>query len=133
MDKRGCLHALSMTRLRLVMKGKLITARSKTKARGQRGSWFAEVNGESLPCVHAYWFKNGWYDDPHARPGEQQWEELFAAIREKKRVVLTTYRVIDGGIGFERAGYVAVYAVDNISVDGSRLRFQFTESLIELE
>jgi len=27
------------------------------KAIGQRGSWFAAVDDEDLPCVHAHWFK----------------------------------------------------------------------------
>ena len=25
------------------------------KAKGSRGSWFAVVDGETLPCVHEYW------------------------------------------------------------------------------
>jgi hypothetical protein len=42
------------------------------KAVGQRGSWFASVNGETYPCVYAYWFRGGWNHDPNARPGERK-------------------------------------------------------------
>src|SRR4051794_21444667 len=67
------------------------------RAVGKRGQWFAEVDREVLPCVHAHWYKNGWYHDPHYRPGDPQWEELIASVREKGRVVLTTDNASDEG------------------------------------
>ena len=30
---------------------------------GARGSWYAEVDGERLPCVHSYSFKTSHYND----------------------------------------------------------------------
>ena len=106
---------------------------SKTKAVGRRGSWFAEVNGESLPCVHEYWVRQGcYYHDPNAVPGERKWDELIAAIQTKKRVILTKDKVYDGGNRFERSGYVAVFEVDDLEIDGRNLRFRLTRRLVEL-
>jgi hypothetical protein len=37
----------------------------RAKAKGHRGSWFAEVDGELLPCVHQHWRRGFYYDDPY--------------------------------------------------------------------
>lgn len=47
--------------------------RETKKAIGSIGSWFATVDGEQLPVV---------------RPGELQFNEFVAQIRQKGRVVL---------------------------------------------
>jgi hypothetical protein len=104
----------------------------KTKAVGHRGSWFAEVDGELLPCVHKHWWRGRSYHDPNARPGDVKWNELIEAIRDKGRVVLTDDRVSDDETAFERSGYIAVYEVANLQVEGSHLKFDFVRRIANL-
>jgi len=50
------------------------------KATGQRGSWFAEVGGEQLPCVHQYWSRSGKYDDPYVSENTPPWPEFLHGL-----------------------------------------------------
>jgi hypothetical protein len=102
-------------------------------AEGQRGSWFAVVNGERLPCVHEHWYRRGLYHDPNAyRDNPAKWDELIQSIREKKRVILTRDKVVDELKSFERTGYIGVFEVDDISRDGFDLKFRFVKRLAHL-
>jgi hypothetical protein len=110
----------------------------KLKATGQRGSWFAEVDGESIPCGHKHWTRNTRgsmvYDDPYFSPEtEAKWEPFVAALKAGKRVILTNDNVSDEGHAFERTGYIALYAIDNVEIVGENLRFRFIKRLAELE
>ncbi|HEX2256262.1 MAG TPA: hypothetical protein VHG92_06090 [Afifellaceae bacterium] len=102
------------------------------KAIGHRGLWFATVDGERLPCVHAYWFKGGRYHDPNIRLDEAKWRELVDAIRAKKKVILTNDKVSDEETAFQRTSYIAVFSVDDISVEDG-LRFRFVDRLYSLQ
>lgn len=106
------------------------------KAIGTRGSWFAVVEREALPCVHKYWWRNGFYNDTGLRPS-QKTNELVEAIRNVKKVILTDDEINpgagDGGtIVFNRVGYIAVYSVDDIEFDDAGLRFRFKDRLADL-
>ena len=108
------------------------------KAIGERGSWFATVNGERLPCVHKHWIKFTHHCDPGYVEGERQWDELFAAIMEGKKIIVTKDDVESrpdrkSGAGFTRTGYVAVFAVDNVTADESGLRFDLKNRLCDLQ
>jgi hypothetical protein len=108
----------------------------KLKAIGSRGSWFADVAGERLPCVHSGWLgKRGLYHDPNAAPGTPKFDEHLAAIQNGKRVILTKSVMADpvGGFGFERSEYVAIFAVDEVNVSGSDLTFRLGARSTELE
>ena len=105
----------------------------KHKATGTRGSWFAEVGGELLPCVHAFWYKAPQYDDPHAVSGERKWEELVAAIRDKGRVILTNDDAIDGGFGFNRSSYIAEFSISDLEFEHGHLKFRMVKRLRDLE
>jgi len=103
------------------------------KAEGQRGSWFAVVNGESLPCVHEHWYRKGSYHDPNAyRENPAKWDGLISALRSTKRAILTKDNVVDELKSFERIGYIAVFEIDEISLDGFDLRFRFVKRLANL-
>jgi hypothetical protein len=103
------------------------------KATGSRGEWFAVVDGERLPCVYQYWRKAYDYDDPHVSPGAP-WPEFIQAISNKCKVVLTSDNVLDpDGFGFERTGYIAVFSVGDVRIEGSHLRFRFLERLAHLK
>jgi hypothetical protein len=107
----------------------------KYTAAGKRGSWFAIVNGESLPCVHSRWTQRGEYHDPNAKPGTPKWDEHFAAIKDGGRVILTRSIIATEalGFGFERAEYVAVFGVDNAEISDNGLRFRLRDRLMDLE
>jgi hypothetical protein len=63
------------------------------KAVGQRGSWFAKVEGEELPCIHRYWLKGLDYHDPFVRHQDghpvAKIKEFVEAVADRKRAVLT--------------------------------------------
>jgi len=108
----------------------------KRKAIGQRGSWFAEVNEESLPCVHDYWVQRTpdglFYNDPNCDALTSKWKEFIDALKTKQRAILTHDKAINDGLGFERQGYIAVFGIEGVVVEGRTLRFRFTERLINL-
>ena len=103
------------------------------RATGTRGSWFAEVGGELLPCVHEYWYKPPVYDDPHAILGDKKWDELADAISRLKRVVLTKDEPIDGGLGFNRTGYIAEFEISDFKYGDGHLQFRMVRRLRNLK
>jgi hypothetical protein len=108
----------------------------RKKATGQRGSWFAVIDGERLPCVHKHWWKNGRYRDPNARPGERKWDEFIAALQTGKRAILTNDEPWSGEGPFVRKSgkeaYIAVWDIDDVRVDGSELTFRFASRVADL-
>ena len=107
--------------------------RPTARAIGERGSWFATVNGERLPCVHQYWIKGTRHCAPRVSRNSKKDVELVAAIQRYKKVVVTKDNVVDDGIEFERVGYVAVFAVNNIDWRGGDLSFDLTERIFDLK
>lgn len=103
----------------------------KPKAVGARGSWFAEVQGEQLPCVHDYWLGKMHYIDPGVVVGQRQWDEYIEAIKQKQIVVLTHGKRGEDGV-FHRSGYVATYAVANVCVTQAGLEMDLIKRLINL-
>lgn len=112
------------------------------KAVGRQGWWFAEVDGEALPCIHKHWLKGTTYHDPFERHEGKNKDhrivEAVDAIKAKRRVILTDdYADInqDGKVrGFERKNYIAIFEVDDIQYtlqDG--LRFRLTRRLCNLQ
>ena len=101
------------------------------KAVGERGSWFAMVDGERLPCFHRYWV-NGLRHHSRFGDGSPKHRELVAAILRDPRIVLTEDRVSEGGRAFERTGYIGVFRVGNIEADDEEIRFDLLERLAEL-
>ncbi|MDX2074625.1 MAG: hypothetical protein SFX19_09735 [Alphaproteobacteria bacterium] len=106
------------------------------KAKGKRGSWFAVVGGEYLPCVHEEWYhwNNGkpYYLDEGIKLGIRQWDELVDALKNKKRAILTKDRWSENR-NFERIGYIAVWEIDNILAVNNELRFDFIRRISDLK
>jgi hypothetical protein len=102
-------------------------------ALGQRGSWFAVVNDERLPCIHRHWLKGFVYDDPNCEPNGKKWIELIEGLKMTSKAVLTLDRVLDGGKGFVREGYVAVYSIADVELNGSHLQFRLVDKLANLK
>lgn len=110
---------------------------SKRKAIGERGSWFATVDGERLPCVHRYWVTGKLHSDPGYLEGEGKWPEFVDAIREKMKVILTKDEPIGApdkksGVVFKRTGYIAVFSVADVCTNEHGLHFKLLERLYDL-
>ena len=101
------------------------------KPKGQRGSWFADWKGQSLPCVHACWCRPGkgrmTYLDPFVGD-DPKWGPFIAAIRHGT-VILTNDDVGQDGQPFRRTAYIATYRVRNVQVIGTHLAFELVERL----
>jgi hypothetical protein len=106
--------------------------RPKLTATGTRGSWFADVAGARLACVHRHWLKGRRYSDPHAEPGRPPWDEFIRAIAAGGKVVLTNDDHLGGG-SFRRTGYIAVWSVANVHVSNSTLTFEMVDRLADLD
>jgi|GEM_PF-2962122 len=101
---------------------------------GQRGRWFAKLDGEELPCVRKHWWIPGQpprYHDPYGRPDGGRWDEIAAALVSTGRAILTSDNEVqpDPVIRFNRRGYVAVFRASNVTLDQNGLRFNFEERL----
>ncbi len=104
------------------------------KAVGQRGSWFAEVDGELLPCSHKHWFQpSGEYNDPGVEEGTKIWDDFIGALKATSKTILTTDNVSPDERQFERTGYIAVFAIDDVRVEDGCLRFRFVDRLCHLK
>jgi hypothetical protein len=99
---------------------------SKLKAKGSRGSWFAEVDGERLPCVHEHWARK-WpdYNDPGIKPGGRKENEYIDAIKNGTVILTTDDVVSQEPFRFSRTGYVAIYTVEDVTADDSGISFRF--------
>lgn len=89
----------------------------------------------TLPCAHDHWYKKGEYHDPNAyrTPTKKKWDDLIAAIREQKLVILTKDKVIDELSSFDRTGYIGIFEVENVTVTGNDLRYQFVKRVANLQ
>lgn len=116
----------------------IVSAMEKKKAIGRISWWFAEVDGEAIPCVHEHWWQAGpppRYNDTEI-PHHQKAHEFVEAIKRLKRVILTKGKAVPKetgeGILIPRAAYVAVFAVEDIEFDEAGLRFTFLKRLVDL-
>ncbi|MDR6661375.1 hypothetical protein J2W51_003961 [Tardiphaga robiniae] len=101
------------------------------KAIGTRGSWFAKVGNEDLPCIHKHWLSGMSYHEPYCEISENKWSEYVDALRLGK-AILTTDNVVGEGPQFQRSGYVAVFRVANVALSGRDLTFDLVERLEDL-
>ncbi len=94
--------------------------------RGHAGSWFAEWEGEKLPCVHARWVEGRWpnYLDPKC-DGRPKWDKFIAALKNGRKAILTTSHPPDRNGIMRRKSYVGVWEVHGVDVSDGELRFTF--------
>ncbi len=109
-------------------------------AKGSRGSWFATVDGNSYPCIHLRWLNGqtrhyrdeGYYD-------YDKWPAFREAIETDKIVILTSGTVTgkDGrtkeGLNIERTGYIAMWRIENVMVNGEIFELDLIEKIFELK
>lgn len=110
----------------------------RAKAKGRRGSWFAVVDGEHLPCVHQHWFTGLEYDDPYYDRTKDHWLTFVAGIYSAGRVIMTEDHLTEVGAerlpAFRRKRYIAVYEVTDVRTEDTHLRFKRNgQRLIELD
>lgn len=104
---------------------------SKPKAVGSRGSWFADVLGEKLPCVSDHHLSRRHYLDPGAKPGTTKWDNYISAIQHGGRIVLTHTELRPDG-RTKRNGYVALFSVVNVKTSAHGLEFDLEQRLLNL-
>ena len=93
---------------------------------GNRGTWFATVAGERLPCVFTdRWTARDRYHDPSCRDEPKPQDRKYVEeLKSKRRVLLTVAPVDDKGVR-QRNRYVCILVIDNVShsnTDGLRFR-----------
>ncbi len=100
------------------------------KPKGHPGSWFAEWNGEKLPCVHQHWTKGSWpqYVDP-GFDGRSKWDAFIEALKRGKKAILTTSHPPDASGKRRRKSYVGIYSIDDVETSNGQLRFTFKDQL----
>ncbi|WP_157075055.1 hypothetical protein [Erythrobacter sp. AP23] len=109
------------------------------KAKGNQGSWFAEVeaprhpevDGKSLPCIWDYWVHGGTkYVDPGYAAGNSKAQKVVEALRRDGFAVMRK-RGKDEGKAWRSAGYIAVFEVANVEFDEA-LTFDIVRRVCEL-
>lgn len=103
-----------------------------TKAIGYPGSWFAKVDDELLPCVHQERITDGVYTEPYVKASKGKWPKFLAAIKDGRRVAVTR-SVMKDGEPKRRAGYIAVYRIEDFTLDGTTMQFRVGEFLQALK
>lgn len=104
------------------------------KAKGHRGSWFATVKGEKLPCIHRHWLTGLEYADP-GYEDTPKFAELVTALKDKGKAVLTNDEYLGDHAenhAFRRTGYIAVFAISDVTVGDGHLKLRLTERLEDL-
>jgi hypothetical protein len=97
------------------------------KALGSKGSWFAEWEGEALPCVHEHWKSGDCYADPEIS-SRGRWPKFVAGLHAKGRVLVTRDHIVDG-FPRGRRGYASVWEIESVSADQDALRFRFIRQI----
>lgn len=110
-------------------------SRRKLKAKGQRGSWFATVDGEVLPCCHKHWMSGRLYRDPGLFRALPQSQAFVDAISAHGKIILTDDEVLstEPMVVFQRKGYIGVFSVKDIVWRDDVLTFEFVQRLEDLE
>jgi hypothetical protein len=125
--KRGALHRGSDH-----FSGVVIAVK-KLKARGRQGSWFAEVKGQWLPCVHKHWIAWPLYSDPGIKPGTQKEDEYIAALKQGTVILTSSEIVSKEPLQFRRTGYIAIWTIKDVVAGPQGITFQFVSKENELE
>lgn len=105
-----------------------MTRLDQLKPLGRQGSWFAEWNGEQIPCVHLRWTNGHDYIDP-GYDGRRQWPQFIAALANGGKAILTSSHVPDGDGPWRRDKYLAIWTVENVRVENGQLKLTYGEQL----
>lgn len=105
---------------------------NRLKAVGERGSWYATVQGERLPCVHqANMHPDGMY---RARKvSDASHDQLLAAIKSAGKVIVRKSVRQSDSESWVAKGYVAVFEVADPEIVNDEFRFRFVRRIAELQ
>jgi hypothetical protein len=76
--------------------------------------------------------EKGAYSDPYYDQTDPKWLVFVDAIATHGKVILTRGQTAGGTRTIDRTGYVAVFAVSDLTTDDGHLRFRFVKRLEEL-
>lgn len=83
--------------------------------KGHPGSWFAEWDGEKIPCIHQHRIVRGVYVDDRVN-GHTAWPGFIAELRSQRRAIVTTSH-LPGPDGIRRRkSYVGIWALGEVEV-----------------
>ena len=130
-DPHMRLHALcKVTQARAASVNNTSRETKMRKPKGHSGSWFAEWEAESLPCIHQRHLHGTRYIDP-GMDDNPKWNRFIAELRKKKKVIVTTsFPPGDDGI-YRRKSYVGVWEIGDVRIDVEERKMIFDlEALI---
>jgi hypothetical protein len=102
------------------------------KARGQRGSWFARIGDEDIPCAWLQWRTGNHYCDPVVEPNKGKWPKYIEAIKIGSKVALADKREDENG-DWHRDGYIGLFEIANVTVSDRGLEFDFVARIANLK
>ena len=99
------------------------------KARGHRGSWFARIGDEDIPCIWRDWLTSGHYRDPGAKADDGKWVKYIEALEHGQKAVLTTKQEKTKSGKWLRSSYLSVWKIANVALTERGLKFDLVEKL----
>jgi hypothetical protein len=102
------------------------------KARGQRGSWFARIGDDDVPCAWLQWRTGNHYLDPLVKADEGRWPKYIEALKRDLNVALTDKREGKDG-NWLRDGYIGLFEIANVNVSERGLEFYFIRRIANLK
>ena len=105
--------------------------RPTAKAKGLRGTWYADVNGERLPCIHDKNMRAGIYRAPNA--DDERHQQLLSDIIASGKVIMRKSEREGEDQSWTSKGYIAVWSVADAKIENGELTFKFVDRLIDLK
>ena len=105
---------------------------ARLKAIGERGTWYATVAGERLPCVHdAQMRPDGTYYATGVKDARH--DDLLAAIIKSGKVIVRKSTRPHEDASWTSKGYVGVFTVADARIVDEVLTFRFVKRLADLQ
>lgn len=84
---------------------------------GHQGSWYAEWEGEKVPCIHRHpTLLTGMHYEAPIWDAPERHLRYLDDIRRLGKVVLTKSELLETG-HYARQGYIALFRVENVELD----------------
>ena len=97
--------------------------------KGHPGSWFAEWEGESIPCIHQHAITSGRYIDMGV-DDHPAWPRFIEQLSAQRRAILTTSH-LPGGDGIRRRkSYVGIWEIGEVSVEDGTMSFEMGSPIL---
>ena len=90
---------------------------------GRAGSWFANWEGEQIPCIHKHALKGSTYIDDGVNE-HPAWPSFIGALREQRRAILTTSHLPDESGIRRRKSYIGIWEIADVQVSNGVMKFE---------